>query len=75
MRAAYAQGLKLSSQGRHAEAIAQFEAALAQEPNDSKVLFALGNTASQLGLAGPAEQFFRRAGNARRPGIHCLSLP
>ena len=60
MSAAYAQGLKLSSQGRHAEAIAQFEAALAQEPNDSKVLFALGNTASQLGLAGPAEQFFRR---------------
>jgi len=60
MRAAYAQGLKLSSQGRHAEAIAQFEAALAQEPNDTSVLFALGNTASQLGLAGPAEQFFRR---------------
>jgi len=60
MSAAYAQGLKLSSQGRHAEAIAQFEAALAQSPDDSKVLFALGNTASQLGLAGPAEQFFRR---------------
>ena len=60
MSAAYAQGLKLSSQGRHAEAIAQFEAALAQEPNDTKVLFALGNTASQLGLGGPAEQFFRR---------------
>jgi len=60
MSAAYAQGLKLSSQGRHAEAIAQFEAALAQKPNDSKVLFALGNTASQLGLTGPAEQFFRR---------------
>ena len=60
MNAAYAQGLKLSSQGRHAEAIAQFEAALATQPNDPKVLFALGNTASQLGLAGPAEQFFRR---------------
>jgi len=60
MHAAYAQGLKLSSQGRHAEAIAQFEAALAQAPNDTKVLFALGNTANQLGLAGPAEQFFRR---------------
>jgi len=60
MSTAYAQGLKLSSQGRHAEAIAQFEAALASQPNDPKVLFALGNTASQLGLAGPAEQFFRR---------------
>ena len=31
-----------------------------QQPDDTKVLFALGNTASQLGLAGPAEQFFRR---------------
>jgi Flp pilus assembly protein TadD len=60
MSAAYAQGLKLSSQGRHAEAIAQFEQALAVTPEDAKVLFALGNTASQLGLAGPAEQFFRR---------------
>ena len=60
MSTAYAQGLKLSSQRRHAEAIAQFEAALVQDPNDAKVLFALGNTASQLGLAGPAEQFFRR---------------
>jgi tetratricopeptide (TPR) repeat protein len=60
MSAAYAQGLKLSSQGRHAEAIAQFEAALAQTPDDAKVLFALGNTAHVLGLAGPAEQFFRR---------------
>ena len=59
MSAAYAQGLKLSSQGRHAEAIAQFEQALALQPEDPKVLFALGNTASQLGLAVPAEQFFR----------------
>nr|MBA2587851.1 tetratricopeptide repeat protein [Alphaproteobacteria bacterium] len=60
MSAAYATGLKLSSQGRHADAISQFEQALAQDPHDTKVLFALGNTASQLGLAGPAEQFFRR---------------
>ena len=59
MSAAYAQGLKLSSQGRHAQAIAQFERALALQPDDPKVLFALGNTANQLGLAGPAEQFFR----------------
>jgi tetratricopeptide (TPR) repeat protein len=60
MSAAYAQGIKLSSQGRHVEAIAQFEQALALQPDNTKVLFALGNTASQLGLAGPAEQFFRR---------------
>ena len=60
MSAPYASGLKLLSQGRHAEAIAQFEQALALQPDNSKVLFALGNTACQLGLAGPAEQFFRR---------------
>jgi len=60
MTAAYAQGLKLSSQGRHAEAIAQFEQALALAPDDPKILFALGNTAGQLGLAEVAEQFFRR---------------
>jgi Flp pilus assembly protein TadD len=60
MSAAYQSGLKLSSQGRHAEAIAQFEQALALDPADTKVLFALGNTASQLGLAGAAEQFFRQ---------------
>jgi cytochrome c-type biogenesis protein CcmH/NrfG len=40
--------------------IAQFEQALVQQPDDIKVLFALGNTASQLGLTGAAEQFFRR---------------
>ena len=60
MSTAYQSGLKLSSQGRHGEAIAQFEQALAQEPDDPKVLFALGNTACQLGQAGLAEQFFRR---------------
>jgi Flp pilus assembly protein TadD len=57
---AYDQGIKLSSQGRHAEAIAKFEQALAQAPHDTKVLFALGNTANQLGLGPVAEQFFRQ---------------
>ncbi len=57
---AYQTGLKLSAQGRHAEAIAQYEAALAVQPDDPKVLFALGNTAQALGLGAPAEQFFRR---------------
>jgi Flp pilus assembly protein TadD len=60
MSAAYAEGLKLSSQGRHVEAIGRFEQALAVRPDDARVLFALGNTAHVLGLAGPAEQFFRQ---------------
>jgi Flp pilus assembly protein TadD len=60
MNPAYQSGLKLSSQGRHGEAIAQFEQALALEPDDPKVLFALGNTACRMGQAGLAEQFYRR---------------
>jgi tetratricopeptide (TPR) repeat protein len=63
MSAAYAQGVKLSSLGRHAEAISEFEQALAQQPDDPKVLFALGNTAGQLGLADAAQQFYRRVLN------------
>jgi tetratricopeptide (TPR) repeat protein len=57
---AYAQGLKLSSQGRHFEAISCFETALAAQPDDIAVLFALGNTAQALGLDQPAVEFFRR---------------
>jgi Flp pilus assembly protein TadD len=60
MSAAYQSGLKLSAQGRHAEAIAQFERALAVKPDDTGVLFALGNTAQQLGMGGAAEQFYRQ---------------
>lgn len=60
MNIAYQSGLKLSSQGRHGEAIAQFEQALALEPDEPKVLFALGNTAWQMGQAGVAEQLYRR---------------
>ena len=56
----YAEGLKLSASGRHALAIECFEQALACEPNDTRVLFALGNTARALGLARPAEEFYRR---------------
>ena len=58
--AAYDLGQKLSSQGRHVEAIVQYEQALMARPDDSRVLFALGHTAQVLGLAGPAEQFFRQ---------------
>ncbi len=57
---AYDQGLKLSSQGRHLEAISCFEKALAEQPNDVRTLFALGNTARALGLAQPAAEFFRK---------------
>lgn len=57
---AYEEGLKLSAQGQHALAIERYEQALAQTPDDTRVLFALGNTARSLGLARPAEEFFRR---------------
>ena len=56
----YAEGLALSRAGRHVEAIARFEKALAADPQDSRVLFALGNTARLLDMAAPAEEFFRR---------------
>lgn len=57
---AYEHGLKLSSQGRHLEAIEQYERALSESPNDVHVLFALGNTARALDMAQPAEEFYRR---------------
>ena len=57
---AYDRGLKLSSQGRHLEAIGCFEEALAERPDDVRTLFALGNTARALGLAEPAAEFFRK---------------
>ena len=63
----YRAGLKLSAEGRHAEAIGCFEAALAARPDDTRVLFALGNTARALGMAEPAEAFYRRV-LAAEPG-------
>jgi len=56
----YRQGLALSARGSHAKAISCFEQALARSPDDSRVLFALGNTARALEMPGPAEMFFRR---------------
>jgi tetratricopeptide (TPR) repeat protein len=58
--ALYDQGLTLSAAGRHLEAIERFEAALAQAPDNPKILFALGHTAGALGLPQPAELFYRR---------------
>jgi Flp pilus assembly protein TadD len=54
----YEQGLKLASAGRHFEAIECFEMALALSPRDTKVLFALGNTADALGQPALARQFY-----------------
>jgi tetratricopeptide (TPR) repeat protein len=56
----YTEGLALSAANRHAEAIARYEAALSERPGDIRVLFALGNTASALGMPKPAETFFRQ---------------
>jgi len=64
MRAAasnpYAMGLKLSAEGRHVEALEQYERALAARPDDARVLFALGHTARTLGMPAAAEELFRR---------------
>jgi len=57
---AYDEGLKLSSAGRHFEAIECFERALEAEPSDTRILFALGNTAQMLGQPSVAQQFFVR---------------
>src|SRR5579864_5456150 len=56
----YAHGLELTAANRHFEAIECFEEALSRRPNDTRALFALGNTASALGMARPAEAFFRQ---------------
>jgi tetratricopeptide (TPR) repeat protein len=56
----YEEGLRLSGQNRHAEAIDRFERALQSRPDDPGVLFALGNTARALGMTKPAQEFFNR---------------
>ncbi|MBI3676313.1 MAG: tetratricopeptide repeat protein [Proteobacteria bacterium] len=68
----YEHGLRLSADGRHSEAIARFERALALKPDDVRVLFALGNTARALGLAKPAEEFFRRVLTAEPERLEAL---
>lgn len=69
---AYAQGLALAAENRYAEAIERYEAALRENPDDIRVLFALGNTASAMGLAKPAENFFRRVLAAEPARIEAL---
>jgi tetratricopeptide (TPR) repeat protein len=58
--ASYEQGLRLSKQGRLAQAIDCYQAALAFAPSDPRILFALGNTARALDMRKPAEMFFRQ---------------
>src|SRR5580704_13854915 len=54
----YSRGLALAREGRHADAIPCFEAALLQHPQDARVYFALGNTADAIGHHEAAENFF-----------------
>jgi Flp pilus assembly protein TadD len=56
----YGEGLQLSKTGRHAQAIEKFELALARNPDDVRVLFALAGTARTLGLLAVAEKFYLR---------------
>lgn len=57
--AAYAEGLALAAKGRHTEAIGRFEAALSTAPGDTRVLFALANTARDIGHDAAAERLYR----------------
>ena len=63
----YRAGLIAAREGRHADAIAHFERSLQDCPDDPRVLFALGNTASAIGHEDAAENFFRRV-LAEEPG-------
>ncbi len=56
----YEEGQRLSRAGRHGDAIDCYQRTLAAAPSDPKILFALGNTARALGMAQPAETFFRQ---------------
>ncbi len=57
---AFLRGAAHARAGRYIEAIACFETAIALSPDDPRILFALGNTASAIGHKGAAESFFRR---------------
>lgn len=60
----YDDGIAALEAGRHAEAIAALEQALAANPGDPAALFALGEAASQLGLHQAAARFFQETLNA-----------
>lgn len=56
----FERGLTHARAGRHTDAIACFETAIAMRPNDARILFALGKTAAAIGHRGAAESFFLR---------------
>jgi tetratricopeptide (TPR) repeat protein len=56
----FERGLIHARAGRHGDAIACFETAIAVKPGHVGILFALGNTAAAIGHKGAAETFFRR---------------
>lgn len=70
--AAYAEGLQLASSGRHTEAIDRFQAALAAKPDDPRILFALANTARDIGHDKGAEQLYRHVLDADPDRIEAL---
>lgn len=55
----YDDGIAALEGGRHAEAIAALEQALAARPGDPATLYALGEAAAQLGLHQAAVRFFQ----------------
>ncbi len=70
--AAYAEGLRLAASGRHAEAIGKFETALTDAPDDARVLFALANTARDIGHDGAAERLYRQVLDAEPDRLEAL---
>jgi tetratricopeptide (TPR) repeat protein len=54
----YDDGIAALEAGRHAEAIGALEQALAANPGDPAILYALGEAATQLGLHQAAVRFF-----------------
>lgn len=54
----YDQGIAALEAGRHTDAIAALERALAGNPEDPAVLFALGEAAARIGLHQAAARFF-----------------
>jgi tetratricopeptide (TPR) repeat protein len=55
----YDDGIAALEAGRHAEAIGALEQALAANPGDPAILYALGEAATQLGLHQAAVRFFQ----------------
>ncbi|MGB8600717.1 MAG: tetratricopeptide repeat-containing glycosyltransferase family protein [Rhizomicrobium sp.] len=56
----YRDGLKLAESGHYHAAIGSYEQALAQNPNDERVLFALAVAADAIGAPQVAENFYQR---------------